>query len=87
VVRDEKKMNISIHIKILFADGCPNASPVIDLIEKVVKEMGAPIDVEPVLVSSPEMAIELRCLGSPTVQVNGVDIDPEARGSMAFGLG
>ncbi|HYA89125.1 MAG TPA: hypothetical protein VEI57_18965 [Nitrospirota bacterium] len=80
-------MNKSVHIRVLYSEGCPNASPVIDLIEKVGKEIGVPIDVEPVLVTSPEMAVELRCLGSPTVQINGVDIDPEARGSMAFGLG
>jgi hypothetical protein len=80
-------MNKTIHIRVLNSQGCPNALPVIDLIEKVGKEIGAPIAVEPVLVTSPEEAMELRCLGSPTIQINGIDIDPEACGSMAFGLG
>lgn len=80
-------MNKSILIRVLYSQGCPNASPVIDLIEKVGKEIGAFIDLEPVLVTSPEKAVEFRCIGSPTVQVNGVDIDPEVHGSMAFGLG
>jgi hypothetical protein len=41
----------------------------------------------PVAVSSQEQATEHRCLGSPTVQINGLDIEPAARVSMNFGLG
>lgn len=80
-------MNKSIQVRVLYSQGCPNASAVTDLIGKIAREIGASVDVEQVLVTTPAQAVELRCLGSPTIQVNTVDIEPEARGSMAFGLG
>lgn len=80
-------MNKSITVRVLYSQGCPNALPVLDLIERVGKDIDIPVVVESIMVTSPEKAAELRCLGSPTVQINGVDIDPEARESRLFGLG
>jgi hypothetical protein len=77
----------TIQVRILHTQGCPNLSPTIDRIEKEGKDLGINVAMERVEVSSPEQAIKLRCLGSPTVQVNGLDIEPSARGSMNFGLG
>jgi hypothetical protein len=48
--------------------------------------LAIPIVVEQVLVTTQDQANELRFLGSPTVQVNGQDIDPAARPSTAFGF-
>lgn len=69
----------SIQIRILYAAGCPNLSPSIDLIEKVVSELGITVAMERVEISSLEQAVKLRCLGSPTIQINGLDIEPMAR--------
>ena len=77
----------TIQVRILHTPGCPNFSPTIDLIEKVGKELGVKVDIQSFLVSSQEQAVEHRCLGSPTIQINGLDIEPAARGSMNFGLG
>ena len=77
----------TIQIRILYTTGCPNLSPTIDLIEKVGKDLNIAVGIEQVEVSSPEQAVELRCIGSPTIQINGMDIEPAARGSMNFGLG
>jgi hypothetical protein len=56
-------MNKSIHVQFLYSQGCSNASPAIDLIEKVGNEIGLLIAVEPVLVTSP---FQLQGLGSPS---------------------
>jgi hypothetical protein len=80
-------MNKLVQVRVLYSQGCPNLSPTIDLIEKVGEDIGVAVDLETVLVMSAEQAAELRCLGSPTVQISGIDIDPEAHGSIAFGLG
>lgn len=80
-------MDKKIQIRVLHTDGCPNAFPVIDLIRRVGDEIDIPVSVERVLVSSQKQAVELRFIGSPTVEVNGVDIDPAARGSVVFSLG
>lgn len=77
----------SIQIRILHTAGCPNLSPTIDLIEKVGNDLGITVDIERAEISSVEQAVKLRCLGSPTIQINGLDIEPVARGSMNFGLG
>ncbi len=82
-----EKMNKTIKIRVLYNDGCPNASKVVNLIEKVKNEVGVPVFIESVVVSSQEQAVKLRCLGSPTIQINGLDIDRSARDSVAFGLG
>jgi hypothetical protein len=81
-----EKKNKTIQVRVLFTDGCPNASPVIDLIEKVANGHRYSGVVDRVLVASQENAVKLRCLGSPTIRINGLDIDPFTRGSVAFGL-
>lgn len=80
-------MNRSIQVHVLHTQGCPNLTPTIDLIETVASDISVGATVQKVLVTSQEEAVRLRCLGSPTVQVNGVDIELTAGESMAFGLG
>jgi hypothetical protein len=80
-------MNKTVHVRVLYSQGCPNASPVVDLIERVGKEIGHRVAIETVLVTSQEKAVEFRFLGSPTVQIKGLDIEPAARESTAFGFG
>ena len=63
-------------VEILYFDGCPNHEVALDLVTRV----GADIDVEPeirlVEVPDAETAQRLHFLGSPTIRVNGRDIDP-----------
>jgi hypothetical protein len=80
-------MDKTIPVHILYSQGCPNLTPTIDLIDRVASDIGAGVTVERVLVTSQEEAVKLRCLGSPTIQINGMDIEPGAGESMAFGLG
>jgi hypothetical protein len=48
--------------------------------------MGIAIQVNQVLVASQDEADALHFLGSPTVQINGQDIDPAARAATTFGF-
>jgi hypothetical protein len=80
-------MHRSTQVRVLYTQGCPNLTPTIDLIERAGNETGVPLSIETTLVASQEEAVKLRCLGSPTVQINGVDIEPGAGESMAFALG
>jgi hypothetical protein len=77
----------AILVRVLHTPRCPNFTPTINLIERIGSELGIAVTVNRVLISSVDQAMELRCLGSPTVQINGIDIEPAARGSMNFGLG
>ena len=73
-------------IEILYFDGCPNHQPTLELTREVVAELGLEADIHEVLVETPEAATERRFLGSPSIRVNGRDIEPEARGQTDFAL-
>lgn len=65
---------------------CPATPGMIRLVEGVTRDMGIAIALEQVLVDTPEQAESLAFLGSPTVRVEGQDIEPEARSRTDFGL-
>ena len=74
-------------IEILYFDGCPNLEATLELTRQVVAELGLEADIRQVRVETPAEARERHFLGSPSVRVNGKDIEPEARGSEDFALG
>jgi hypothetical protein len=65
---------------------CPATPPTIRLVEETARALGVPIDLVSVLVDSVEQAEALAFLGSPTVQIEGRDIEPEARDRQDYGL-
>ena len=73
-------------VEILYFDGCPNHEPARTLVEKVAAELRVEPELELVHVSDADAAARLRFLGSPTVRVNGVDIETgaETRGDFVF---
>ena len=66
-------------IKILYFEGCPNHEPAVTLVKQVVTKLGVGADITEVEITGAEDVAAQRFLGSPTIQVNGVDIEPEAR--------
>lgn len=75
-----------MQVKIISLEKCSATSETIAMVKETAKEMGIAIDFERVVVKSLEEAIEQRHIGSPTMQINGRDIDPQARDSEQFGL-
>ena len=73
-------------IEVLYFDNCPNHIPTLERIHQVLREEGCDGEVREVLVSDVETAHNLRFLGSPTVRVNGLDIEPKAEERKDFGL-
>ena len=73
-------------VSILHMAGCPATPPTVRLVQEVARALRVPITLESVLVETPEQAQALGFLGSPTVQVEGRDIEPEARDRQDFGL-
>ncbi len=70
-------------VTILSFEGCPSHPPVVEMARRVVAEHGLDTSVEEVEVT-PDDVVQRRFLGSPTVQVDGVDIEPAARERTAF---
>ena len=59
----------------------------LEALEETLKEKGLRAKIESVLIHNEEEARAKRFLGSPTIQVNGLDLEPSARSLEAFGLG
>ena len=68
-----------MRIEILYFDGCPNHLPTTELVRDVVQSLGIDATIREVEVRDAEEAVRLRFLGSPTVQVDGEDVDPAVR--------
>ncbi len=73
-------------IELLYFDGCPNYEPTKRLIEEAVKDEDLNANIQEIAVNSSQEAMALRFLGSPTVRVNGRDIEPGAERKSDFGL-
>jgi hypothetical protein len=72
-----RKSNGGVRIEILAREDCPNRDMAIIVVERVVDETGVPADIQVVEVADDDDAAEHRVLGSPTVLVDGRDVDPE----------
>lgn len=65
----------TMKIRVLYFDGCPSYEPAVATVREVVAEQNLDVEIELIRVSSKEEAIAQRFFGSPTVQINGVDIE------------
>ena len=65
-------------VEILYFDGCPNHEPARDLVEQVAAELGLQAEIELVEAADTDTARRLRFLGSPSVRVDGRDVEPGA---------
>lgn len=67
-----------VRIEVLMFDGCPHADAAIQLADEVASRLGPGTSVERVDVGTPERAAELGFLGSPSIRVNGADVEGKA---------
>ena len=75
-----------IDVKVYSLDGCADTPATIELVKKSAKEMGLEISFSHIQLSSAEEAERYRFPGSPTVRINGNDIEPVMRDTDNFGL-
>jgi hypothetical protein len=74
------------HVEILYFEGCPNHQGALDVVERVAGELRLQPAIELVEVADAEAAAQLRFLGSPTVRVDGRDVEPGAEDRSDFVL-
>lgn len=63
-------------IELLTFEGCPHAEPALELVRRVIAESNVDATVRRVDVPDAEAAAAQRFLGSPTIRVDGCDIEP-----------
>lgn len=72
-------------IEILMSPGCGHGARALELLEEVVQRHAPGAEVEVISVATREDAVRLGFPGSPTIRVNGVDIDPPAPANIGLG--
>ncbi len=65
-------------VEILYFEGCPNHEAARELVERIATEEGIVPAVRLVEVTSIDEAEAQRFLGSPSIRVNGHDVEPGA---------
>jgi hypothetical protein len=75
-----------VKIELLYFDDCPSYIELLPRLRELVAAADIEDEVELRRVETPEEAEHERFLGSPTIRVNGFDVDPTADGREDFGL-
>lgn len=75
-----------VEVKIYSLEGCGDTPPTIELLQKTAEEMDLLIELSHIKISSSEEADHYKFPGSPTVRVNGLDIEPAMPSTINFGL-
>ena len=73
-------------VEVLYFDGCPNRSAAQALAERVSADIGRDVEIRLVNVADPEAAERERFLGSPSIRVDGRDIEPGAEARTDYAL-
>lgn len=66
-----------MRVEVLFIEGCPNHRPAVERVRAAIEAEGLSAQVSEVLIV-PESAATPGFAGSPTILVNGRDIEPTA---------
>jgi hypothetical protein len=75
-----------MRVEVLYFDGCPNHDALLPHLRALLTSAAASTDVELVRVDDANVAERERFLGSPTVRIDGGDVEPGADQRTDFGL-
>lgn len=72
-------------VELFYLEGCPNVRPTMDRLRHVLNGCGLLLPIMEIQVGDEE-ATKFQFLGSPTIRIDGVDIEPSARQRAGFGI-
>jgi hypothetical protein len=64
-------------VEVLYFEGCPNHVPAVERVREALQSENETADVQEIEVRTQGEAESLGFLGSPSVRINGLDIEPE----------
>lgn len=75
-------------IEVLLFEGCPHGSAAVALVESVISssEMTDSIEVQVISVEDDETARRLNFLGSPSIRIDGLDVETARRDERGYAL-
>src|SRR5262249_31802624 len=75
-----------MRVEVLYFDGCPHHEALITRLRELMPASGAGAPIELIRIESADAARTARFLGSPTLRIDGSDVEPEAASRTDFGL-
>lgn len=75
-----------MRVEVLYFDGCPSHTRLLPRLRALMDQAGIDAPIELHRIESVRAAERERFLGSPTLRVNGEDVDPTAGSRTDFGL-
>jgi hypothetical protein len=75
-----------VTLELLYFDGCPNHEALLPHLERLLRGAEISADIRPTRIEDDNAAQDERFLGSPTVRVDGRDVEPGAEERDDFGL-
>ena len=73
-------------IEVLYVPNCPNHALALDRLREILSVESFQKQVSEILVRDVAMAQSLKFPGSPTIRINGHDVEPQNEKTVAFGL-
>lgn len=73
-------------VEVLYFDGCPNYEALLPHLRELVRMAGLETEISLTRIEDDDAAKRERFLGSPTVRINGEDVEPGAHARTDFGL-
>jgi hypothetical protein len=73
-------------VELLHIRDCPNTEPARMLLRETLRELGQADEISELEVSDPAQADVLNFPGSPTIRVNGIDVDTTLPQQNSYGL-
>lgn len=68
-----------MRIEVLYLEGCPNYLPAVHRLRTILRQEGLRAEVAAIEVKDESAAKALKFFGSPTIRVNGLDIEADSR--------
>jgi Domain of unknown function (DUF2703) len=62
-------------IEFLYFKDCPGYKPALSLLEQLIEENNIDVSIEKIEITTQELALQHRFLGSPSIRINGKDIE------------
>jgi tRNA-splicing ligase RtcB len=77
---------VVMKVEILYFSGCPNYDPAVARLSDILRQEAVCAELVEVEIKDAHTAHMMGFLGSPSIRINGRDVEPTARSSRAFGL-
>jgi hypothetical protein len=75
-----------MRIEVLYFDGCPNHEALMRRLHEILARTDVSAEIDLRRIASDDAAQRERFLGSPTVRINGRDVEPEAERRADYGV-